>query len=155
MKKNLILFILLPFLLSVVFSCGSVRKKTESEKVKKTGNIAGIVLDGSQPVGGSEITLEEIPGRVARSDTLGRFWLSSVPVGGYALQANKLPYHGTRVSHLQIARDSTSIVICRLYPSLIPESWWCRGDWAAERKVIKTDSVSFFQRDYKKVQKIK
>lgn len=157
MKRSFILFIFLVFSLSLLFGCGSFRKKTESEKAKKTGNIAGIVFesDTGDPLNGVTLSLEPTLGRGARSDTLGRFWISHVPPGEYVFLANKIPFSGTKVSHLKVVKDSTSIVVCRLCSSGIPEWWWCWSDWEANDRVIKTDSTSFFKKDYRNIQKNK
>ncbi len=145
MKKSLILSICL-LSLFLIFNCSSARKKIESENMKKTGNIAGIVLESNtgQPLSGVTLSVEPSLGRGARSDTLGRFWISNVSPGEYTFLANKIPFSGTKVSHLKVVKDSTSIVVCRLCSSGIPEWWWCWSDWTEDRKVIKTDSVSFF-----------
>ncbi len=152
MGKRFIWFIFVLFSLLLLFGCGSLRKKTESEKVKKTGNIAGIVFDSQtmQPLVGANVYVEGVATIGTKSDTLGRFWLSSVPAGEYTIWATKIPYSGTKISKVEVFADSTSIVMSKLCPSLIPEWWWCWGDW--DGKIIKTDSISFFK-NYEKLLK--
>jgi len=149
MRKRFILFIILLFSLSLLFSCGSLRKKTESEKAKKTGNIAGMVFDVQtmQPLSGANVYAEGITTIGTKTDTLGRFWLSAVPVGEYVFWAKKIPFHGTRVSNLKIVKDSTSIVVCDLAPSAIPEH---QSRWYIWQEIrAKCDSTEFYSNYYK------
>lgn len=152
MKKNLILFIILLFSVWLLFSCGLFRRKTGYEKVKKTGNIAGVVLDGSngEPLAGASIYIEEMPEIRTTSDSFGKFWLSSVPLGDYKIWAEKTGFPiNRRISHLIVCQDSTSLAVFRLYPSVHP-----RGDlrwisWTGKRIVI--DSSDFYNSYSKKL----
>lgn len=149
MKRSFILFIFLVFSLSLLFGCGSFRKKTDSEKAKKTGNIAGIVLESNtgQPLSGVTLSLEGIPGRGAKSDTLGRFWISSVPAGEYVFWAKKIAFNATRVSNLKVTKDSTSIIVCDLNPGAIPERDQRWYSWQENK--ARCDSTEFYNNYYK------
>jgi len=154
MKKSLILFICFLFSLSLIFSCSSFRMKTESEKAKKTGNIAGIVFDGNtgEPMAGVTIYIKEIQTIHTRSDSLGRFWLSFVPIGGYEVWAERIYYYRGEIKEVEVFNHSTSIVLYYLRHTTIPERphWY---DW--DGKIIKTDSISFFITQYKNLLKKK
>jgi hypothetical protein len=152
MKKNLILFIILLFSLLSLFGCGSFRKKTGSEKVKEIGNIAGIVFDGSsgEPLSGTSIYIEEMPVIRTTSDSLGRFWLSSVSLGDYRIWVEKDGFPiNRRISHLRVAQDLTSLVVFRVYPSAHPEDNLRWIPWT--EKKIAIDSADFFKNYSKKL----
>ncbi len=149
MGKRFIWFIFVLFSLLLLFGCGSFRKKAGSDKAKKTGNVAGIVFESvtGEPLSGANVYVEGMTTIGTKTDTLGRFWLSSVPGGEYVFWAKKIPFHGTRVSNLKVVKDSTSIVVCDLAPSAIPEHqsrWYI---WQGVR--AKCDSTEFYNNYYK------
>ncbi len=154
MKKGFVWFIFILFSLLLLYSCGSLRKKAEQEKGKKTGNIAGIVFDVTtmQPLSGTVVYIEEVQTIGTKSDSLGRFWLSNVRLGEYKILAQKITFHTTKISNVKVFNDSTSIVVFRLCIAAI-EPWGCSGEW--DGKIIKTDSASFFRTQYKDLVKNK
>jgi hypothetical protein len=122
---------------------------------KKPGNIAGIVNDKStgEPLAGAWVYIEELETKMTKSDTLGRFWLSQVPVGDYKLVGSQITFNATKISGVKISPDSTSLVLIGLCSAAIPEHMWCWGDW--DGRIIKSDSVSFFKKHYENLLKNK
>ncbi len=148
MKKSLIWFIPVLFSLLLLFSCSSFRKKAESEKVKKTGNIAGIVFDVQtmQPLSGAVVYVEGMITIGTKTDALGRFWLSSIPVGEYKILAEKIYYYRGEIREVKVYNDSTSIVLHYLVTMAIPERpYW--GIW--EDNKVKCDSIEFYSNYYR------
>jgi len=148
MKRSFIPFILLLFSLSLIFSCGSLRKKTESEKAKKTGNIAGIVLDviTEETLAGAAVYIEGLQTIGTKTDTLGRFWLYSIPIGEYSVQASHIGFYTGRIPDVKVYDDSTSIVLFNLVTMAIPE----RPHWYSwQEKKVKCDSTEFYSTYYK------
>jgi hypothetical protein len=146
MKKSFVWFIFVLFSLLLLFGCGLVRKK--SEKVKDAGNIAGIVFDVTtiQPLSGAIIYVEEMKTIGTKTDTLGRFWLSSIPIGEYKIQAEKIYYYRAKISEVKVSNDSTSLVLCPLVHTSIPEEphWY---PWQENK--VKCDSTEFYRTYYK------
>jgi len=148
MKRSFIPLILLLFSLWLLFSCGSLRKKTESEKAKKTGNIAGIVLDviTEETLAGAAVYIEGLQTIGTKTDTLGRFWLYSIPIGEYSVQASHIGFYTGRIPDVKVYDDSTSIVLFNLVTMAIPE----RPHWYSwQEKKVKCDSTEFYNNYYK------
>ena len=145
MKKS---FILPIYLLSLflIFNCSSARKKTESEKVKKTGNIAGIVVCEGHPVSDAWVS---VLGIKTTTDSTGRFFISGInPGGGYTLMAGGDRYIKSFVPDVQVRPDSTTVIVFHLDYLPPPQRY------ADLKGILKADSTSFLKMDYKQIAKL-
>lgn len=149
MKKSFILTILMRAILS-----GLILDNGSGQKAKR-GNIAGVVLDdvSGEPLFGASIYFEGISGSYRVRDTLGRFWLPSIPVGEYNLWAGMIGYNQMRVSHLRVTDGMTSLVAFRLSTTLVTFKKRRVGDqWQRwQDNKVSCDSTEFFQHYYKKL----
>jgi hypothetical protein len=115
----------------------------------KTGNIAGIVYDVStmEPLSGAWVYIEGMREMGTKSDTLGRFWLSSVSDGEYSIQASQIGFFVSKILNVKVYNDSTSIILFNLINLAIPEKPYHSYPWQENK--VKCDSTEFYNNYYK------
>lgn len=123
--------------------------KITQKKNLGTGNIAGIVVDKQTllPLSGAVVYVEGMPTIGTKTDTLGRFWLSSVSDGEYSIQASQIGFFVSKILNVKVYNDSTSIILFNLVNLAIPEKPYHSYPWQENK--VKCDSLEFYASYYK------
>jgi len=112
MKKNLLLFMLSLFLLSLCF--------TNHSRAATTGKLRGQVLDlrTQNPLAGVNVYLENTTFGAA-TDQNGAFFILNVPPGKYVMRSRMMGYKEVRVENVQVKIDLTTEVNIKMEETVL------------------------------------